>query len=94
MPFGLKNDAHAFQRLMDSILCKIPSILVYLDEILLASTDFMDHANHLCHVLQLLSCNGLVVKWSWSVFRTSKLTYPGHCVNAAGISLLPSGSML
>ena len=39
MPFGLKNAAQAFQRLMDGILREVEFIFVYLDDILVASPD-------------------------------------------------------
>ena len=37
MPFGLKNAAQAFQRLMDSTFGDISYAFVYLDDILVAS---------------------------------------------------------
>ena len=37
MPFGLKNAAQAFQRLMDGILHDLNFIFVYLDDILIAA---------------------------------------------------------
>ncbi|QQP40155.1 Pol polyprotein [Caligus rogercresseyi] len=37
MPFGLKNAAQAFQRLMDSIFSGLPFTFIYLDDILIAS---------------------------------------------------------
>jgi len=43
MPFGLKNAAQAFQRLMDGILRGIDFAFVYLDDILIASPDAVSH---------------------------------------------------
>ena len=43
MPFGLKNSAQAFQRLMDGVLRGLPSVFVYLDDILVASPDLHRH---------------------------------------------------
>ena len=37
MPFGLKNSAQAFQRLMDGVLRGLDFVFVYLDDILVAS---------------------------------------------------------
>ena len=37
MPFGLKNAAQAFQRLMDGLLRHVSFAFVYLDDILVAS---------------------------------------------------------
>ena len=90
MPFGLKNAAQAFQRLMDGVLREIPFAFVYLDDILVASKNYKDHTDHLRQVFQLLFTNGLVVNRSKSVFGATELTYLGHCINAKGISPLPS----
>jgi hypothetical protein len=38
MPFGLKNAAQAFQRLMDGVLRGVDFVFVYLDDILVASS--------------------------------------------------------
>ena len=43
MPFGLKNAAQTFQRLMDSILQDLDFLFVYLDDILVASKTPEDH---------------------------------------------------
>ena len=54
MPFGLKNAAQAFQRLMDSIFGDIPYAFVYLDDILVASQTRQEHFAHLRQVFALL----------------------------------------
>ena len=61
MPFGLKNAAQAFQRLMDGILANIDYVFVYLDDILIASESEEEHADHLRTVLGLLHGNGITV---------------------------------
>ncbi len=47
MPFGLKNAAQTFQRLMDRLFCHLPFVFVYLDDILIASKDPTQHI-HTC----------------------------------------------
>ena len=37
MPFGLKNAAQTFQRLMDQVTQQLPGVFVYLDDVLVAS---------------------------------------------------------
>ena len=54
MPFGLKNAAQAFQRLMDGILRDLDFVFVYLDDILIASPDMEPHKVHLRWFFQLL----------------------------------------
>ena len=61
MPFGLKNAAQAFQRLMDGILRDIPFAFVYIDDILVTSRSHEEHIEHLRQLFQLLSSNGLVL---------------------------------
>ena len=90
MPFGLKNAAQSFQRLMDNILQGIPFVFVYLDDILVASKNLSEHNSHLRTVFQLLSDNGLVVNRAKCVFGAAELTYLGHLINEKGISPLPS----
>jgi hypothetical protein len=47
MPFGLKNAAQTFQRLMDSLFRTIPFIFIYLDDILIFSSSRSQHLSHL-----------------------------------------------
>ena len=89
MPFGLKNAAQAFQRLMDGILRDIPFTFVYVDDILVASHSHEEHLEHLRQLFQLLSANGLVINKSKCVFGVSELDFLGHRVTAQGIRPLP-----
>ena len=54
VPFGLKNAAQAFQRLMDTVLEGIDCVFVYLDDILIFSRDSKRHARDLRMVLSLI----------------------------------------
>ena len=85
MPFGLKNAAQAFQRLMDGVLRDVPYTFVYLDDILIASKTHDDHRHHLRHVLELLSENGLVVNRAKCTLGVPEIDFLGHHVTAAGI---------
>ena len=89
MPFGLKNAAQSFQRLMDGILQDLPFFFVYLDDILVASFSHQEHSQHLQQLFNLLSSNGVVIKWVKCVFGASKLYFLGHRVGAEGIAPLP-----
>ena len=51
MPFGLKNAAQAFQRLIDGIFRQLDFAFVYLDNILIASSSDSEHFDHLRQVL-------------------------------------------
>ena len=54
MPFGLRNAAQAFQRLMDSVLQDISCAFIYLDDILIASSSAAQHTKDLQQVCSRL----------------------------------------
>ena len=64
MPFGMKNSAQAFQRLMDQVFRDLPFAFIYLDDILVASSDKSEHKQHLREVLSKLRDNGMAINAS------------------------------
>ena len=90
MPFGLKNAAQAFQRLMDSVCAGLDFVFVYLDDILIASESEAEHLEHLQALFDRLEDNGLVVKVEKCLFGVSEIDFLGHRVSSAGIRPLPS----
>ncbi len=63
MPFGLTNAPSTFQLLMQSVLRGLePFCLPYIDDIVIFSTSFNDHLDHILAVLARLSQAGLTVK--------------------------------
>ncbi len=61
MPFGLRNASQTFQRFIDSVMCGLDFVFVYIDDVLIASVDESEHFVHLETVFQRLADNGLVV---------------------------------
>ena len=88
-PFGLKNAGQDFQRLMDEILGDLPRVYVYIDDILVASEDPVQHLADLDAVFKTLSANGMVVQRSKCVLGVSSLEFLGYHVDATGIAPLP-----
>ena len=82
MPFGLKNAGMTFQRFMDRALAGLPFILIYLDDILVASADRQSHTAHLRLVLERLQGNGLVLNSSKCQFYRSEVEFLGLRVTA------------
>ena len=78
MPFGLKNAAQAFQRLMDETLNGLFGIFVYLDDILVASNSKQEH------LILLRSIN--LAKWE---FGKLEFNFLGHKITKHGVSPLP-----
>ena len=60
MPFGLKNAAQAFQRLMDVVSRDLPFAFIYLDDILVASSSHEEHRQHLTQLFDTLEESGLM----------------------------------
>ena len=89
MPFGLKNAGMSFQRFIDKVLAGLPFVLVYLDDILVASPDRLSHAVHLRRVLERLRDNGLVLNRAKCEFFRSEVEFLGLKVTAGGVAPLP-----
>ena len=89
MPFGLKNAAQAFQRLMDTVCHGLEFAFVYIDDILVASKDIKTHKQHLRLLFQRLQQHGLVINVSKCQFGRDSLDFLGHRITPAGIMPLP-----
>ena len=90
MPFGLKNSAQAFQRLMNGVLGGLDRVFVYLDDILVASSTIEQHLSDLRQVLTRLHAAGLHLNQSKCVLASDSVIYLGHTVNAEWIIPLPA----
>jgi len=99
MPFGLKNAGMTFQRFMDRVMAGLDFVLVYLDDILVASHDRRSHAGHLRQVLERLRDNGLVLNRAKCKFFCSEVEFLGLRVTAGGVpcphsALLETGALI
>ena len=90
MPFGLKNAAQTFQRLMDSIFQRFDFVFIYLDNILVASKSTAEHYDHLRQIFTLLSSNGLIIQKSKCIFGVQEFAYLGHLITVEGVRPVPS----
>jgi hypothetical protein len=87
-PFGLKNAAQSFQRMMDRIFRGLDFVFIYLDDVLVASKTQEDHSEHLCAVFQVLQRAGLVINVEKSLFFQEEIEFLGHQVSSKGIAPL------
>lgn len=87
LPFGLSNAPATWQRAIDQILGADlqPSVLVYLDDIVIVSQDFETHLKTLETVLDRLLAAGLVVSPDKCRFCRSQLKYLGYLVDQHGL---------
>ena len=85
-PFGLKNAAQAFQRLMDTMCQGLDFVFVYLDDVLVASKSDEEHRVHLAQLFKRCQDFGLVLNPKKCVFAQPELKFLGHRVSAQGIA--------
>ena len=92
MPFGLCNSPATFQRLMERCMgdMNLRDCLIYLDDIIIFSSNFEEHLEKLQAVFQRLSNNHLKLKGSKCEFFKSQVSYLGHIVSEEGIRTDPS----
>ena len=84
LPFGLRNAAQTFQRMMDRIFGDLPFCFVYLDDILVFSNSLESHQLHLRHVLDLCRLHGLTIHLENCVFIAPQVEYLGRLVSSSG----------
>ena len=91
MPFGLCNAPSTFQRCMELIFRGLQwhTLLIYLDDIIIFSTDHEEHLERLEEVLYRLKISGLKLKPSKCELLKSEILYLGHIVGKEGIKPNP-----
>lgn len=89
MPFGLRNAAQSFQRLMDEVCRGLEFVFVYIDDILVFSSTAQEHRSHLRQLFERLQQYGLVINPAKCELGRSQLSFLGHLIADKGISPLP-----
>lgn len=82
MPFGLTNVPATFCTLMNKVLNKFIDrfVVVYLDDIVVYSSTFEEHLEHLTEVFTVLREHKLFVKREKCVFAQRRIPFLGHIV--------------
>ena len=91
LPFGLCNAAQAQQRLMDTVLGPEldPYCFVYLDDIIISSSEFGKHLEILAEVYRRLKEANLTINLDKCEFCRSSLKYLGYVVDQEGLRTDP-----
>ena len=89
LPFGVSSAPAIFQRTMENILRGIPSVSVYIDDILITGKTSDEHLHNLEAVLSRLEEVGVRLKRSKCAFMLPSVEYLGHCISERGLQ--PTG---
>ncbi|KAL0537094.1 hypothetical protein IC582_026064 [Cucumis melo] len=92
MSFGLTNAPAVFMDLMNRVFRKFLDtfVIVFIDDILIYSKTEAEHEEHLRIVLQTLRDNKLYAKFSKCEFWLKQVSFLGHVVSKAGVSVDPA----
>lgn len=86
MTFGLRNASQTFQRYMNQIFFDLDFVIVFVDDICIASANMDEHLKHIEIVLRRLREHGLRINASKCVFAQTEITFLGHRVTCEGIA--------
>jgi hypothetical protein len=83
MPFGIKTAGAAFTRAMSLALGTESDeyMIVYLDDILIASNSIEEHIKHIEHILNRLERHGFKLNRDKCEFMKTEITFLGHTFN-------------
>jgi hypothetical protein len=89
MLFGLFNAPATFQALMNDVLRPYLRrfVLVFFDDILIYSSSWAEHLQHISIILKKLRAHQLHLKRSKCSFGASSVAYLGHVISEAGVSM-------
>ncbi|KAL4038168.1 hypothetical protein IC575_001775 [Cucumis melo] len=92
MSFGLKNAPTVFMDLMNRVFREFLGtfVIVFIDDILIYSKTEVEHEEHLRMVLETLRTNKLYAKFSKCEFWLKQVSFLGHMVSKAGVSVDPA----
>lgn len=86
MIFGLRNAAQTFQRFMNQIFGDLDFVIVYIDDICVASENENQHRQHLRKVFERLREYSLKINVSKCTFACEEVMFLGHRLSNKGIA--------
>ena len=80
MPYGMKNAPATFQRLMNKVVQGMSNCVVYLDDVVVYTSDWDTHMSELGTLFSRLSAAHLVVNLKKCAFVSAQVQYLGYVV--------------
>ena len=87
-PMGLLGSPASFQRLMEAVVAGLANIIVYIDDLLLHSSNHEDHIPQLEALLQRLISHNIKINLEKCVFGSTNVSYLGFRLTENGLSLI------
>eukprot|EP00477_Mikrocytos_mackini_P000180 GAHX01000190.1.p1 GENE.GAHX01000190.1~~GAHX01000190.1.p1 ORF type:complete len:526 (+),score=71.90 GAHX01000190.1:1842-3419(+) len=85
MPFGLTNAPRTSQNAMNNLFNEFKYVAVYLDDIVIFSTSFKEHKEHVKRVLDRLKEHSISINFEKSSFNKPSINYLAHIISKNGI---------
>ncbi|KAG2221668.1 hypothetical protein INT45_002706 [Circinella minor] len=85
--FGLKTLSSAFQRVMNILFHDLPFVNCFIDDIIIASKNIHEHADHVAQVIKILTDANLILNLDKCNFAQASTHLLGFSVSAKGIAL-------
>ena len=85
MLFGVCNGPSSFQRMMETVLKGVKTAKVFIDDILIFSSDIDRHKTHLREVFQRIRESNLTLRGSKCCLAKSSVRYLGNIISAQGM---------
>ena len=83
-PFGFKNIPQDFQQIMDVIFADMPFVLVYIDDLIIASDSYEQHRIHVLEVIRRLNSVNLRANRKKCLLAYDKLVVLGNLISEEG----------
>ena len=99
LPFGISTAPRAFSKVLKPVIALLctrgMSLIIYLDDLLIATGTYIDCLNHTRQVISLLESLGFRINYEKSIIiPTQKLEYLGFIIDSTSMTLaLPVGKI-